>query len=122
LAANGGEWRPRRRSAVSADTVAKDQAGAPITMCGRYAITTSRFPRLENGHGVALPAVRPRYNVAPTQVVPIVRATEAGSYELAEARWGLIPAWSKEPRTAFATFNARVENADASRVLLNKAA
>ena len=41
--------------------------------------------------------------------MPIGRATEAGSYELAEARWGLIPAWSKEPRTAYATFNARVE-------------
>jgi putative SOS response-associated peptidase YedK len=64
-------------------------------MCGRYAIGTSRLPRIENALGVALREVRPRYNVAPTQVVPIVRATEAGSYELAEARWGLIPAWSK---------------------------
>ncbi len=78
-------------------------------MCGRYAIGTPRLPRIENALGVALPALRPRYNVAPTQTVPIVRATEAGSYELAEARWGLIPTWSKEPRTAYATFNARVE-------------
>jgi len=78
-------------------------------MCGRYAIAAIRLPRIENALGIVLPELRPRYNVAPTQVVPIVRATEAGSYELAEARWGLVPAWSKEPRTAYATFNARVE-------------
>jgi len=78
-------------------------------MCGRYAIGTSRLPRIENALGVALPELAPRYNVAPTQTVPIVRATADHRYELAEARWGLIPAWSKEPRTAYATFNARVE-------------
>jgi putative SOS response-associated peptidase YedK len=78
-------------------------------VCGRYAIATSHLARIENALGVALPAVRPRYNVAPTQTVPIVRATAGRRYELIEARWGLIPAWSKEPRTAYATFNARVE-------------
>ena len=78
-------------------------------MCGRYAIATSRLPRIENALGVALPALQPRFNVAPTQTVSIVRATTERRYELVEARWGLIPAWSKEPRTAYATFNARVE-------------
>jgi putative SOS response-associated peptidase YedK len=78
-------------------------------MCGRYAIATSRLPRIENALRIALPALAPRYNVAPTQPVPIIRATAERRYELAEARWGLIPAWSKEPRTAYATFNARVE-------------
>ena len=78
-------------------------------MCGRYAIGTSRLPRIENALRVALPEVAPRYNVAPTQTVPIVRATGKGCYELVEARWGLVPAWSKEPRTTYATFNARAE-------------
>ena len=78
-------------------------------MCGRYAIATSRLPRIENALGIALPTLVPRYNVAPTQTVPVVRATADHRYELAEARWGLIPAWSKEPRTTYATFNARVE-------------
>jgi putative SOS response-associated peptidase YedK len=78
-------------------------------MCGRYAIGTSRLPRIENALGIPLPALAPRYNVAPTQKVPIVRATAQRRYELVEARWGLIPAWSNEPRTAYATFNARVE-------------
>jgi putative SOS response-associated peptidase YedK len=78
-------------------------------MCGRYAIATSRLPRIENALGISLPALALRYNVAPTQAVPIIRAAAERRYELAEARWGLIPAWSKEPRTAYATFNARVE-------------
>jgi putative SOS response-associated peptidase YedK len=78
-------------------------------MCGRYAIATSRLPRIENALGITLPPLAPRYNVAPTQIVPIVRAAGQGGYELVEARWGLIPAWSKEPRTAYATFNARAE-------------
>jgi len=39
--------------------------------------------------------VAPRYNVAPTQTVPIVRATGRGCYALVEAGWGLVPAWSK---------------------------
>jgi putative SOS response-associated peptidase YedK len=77
-------------------------------MCGRYAISTSRLARIENALGIELPKVQPHYNVAPTQIVPVVRTNEGG-YELVGMRWGLIPAWSKEPRTSYATFNARAE-------------
>ncbi len=44
------------------------------------------------------------YNVAPTQSVPII--TEAG---VVSARWGLVPAWSKEFNSKYATHNARIE-------------
>lgn len=47
-----------------------------------------------------------RYNVAPTQSVPVV--TNLGTLTM---RWGLIPNWSKEFASRFATFNARVEEA-----------
>jgi len=77
-------------------------------MCGRYAVATSRLPRIESALGIELPAVQPRYNIAPTQTVSVVRAADR-RYELVDMRWGLIPAWSKEPRTAYATFNARAE-------------
>jgi putative SOS response-associated peptidase YedK len=77
-------------------------------MCGRYAIATERLSRIENVLGVGLPDVSPRYNVAPTQHVPVLRVA-AGDYELVTMRWGLVPAWSKEPRTSYATFNARAE-------------
>jgi len=78
-------------------------------MCGRYAIATSRLARIENALGIELPDVQARYNIAPTQSVPVVRLTGNHGYELTDMRWGLIPAWSKEPRTSYATFNARAE-------------
>ena len=78
-------------------------------MCGRYAIATSRLPRIENALGIELPEVQAHYNIAPTDTVPVVRAAERGRYQLIGMRWGLIPAWSKEPRTSYATFNARAE-------------
>ena len=76
-------------------------------MCGRYAISSSRLTRIERALGIELPEVQPHYNIALTQIVPVVRTNEVGGYELANMRWGLIPAWSKEPRTSYATFNAR---------------
>ena len=78
-------------------------------MCGRYAISTSRLPRIENALGIELPEVQPHYNIAPTEIVPVVRTPEVGDCELVNMRWGLIPAWSKEPRIPYATFNARAE-------------
>ncbi len=49
------------------------------------------------------------YNVAPTQQVPIV--TGDGTVP---ARWGMIPAWSKEFRSKYSTFNARIESVEKS--------
>lgn len=46
------------------------------------------------------------FNIAPTQQVPVVCAS--GVYGM---RWGLVPAWSKQPVTQYATFNARLETA-----------
>lgn len=51
---------------------------------------------------------RPRYNVRPTQDLPVVRAVD-GELELTLLRWGLIPSWSREPEPKFPTFNARAE-------------
>lgn len=52
----------------------------------------------------------PRYNVAPSQDIPIVRLGRGGR-ELAPARWGLIPSWTRDPATANAPINARSETA-----------
>lgn len=51
-----------------------------------------------------------RFNVAPTQDIPIVRQTEAGR-ELAIVRWGLIPSWSKDAKSGPLLINARSETA-----------
>lgn len=78
-------------------------------MCGRYLILSSpeAFRRLFGyPHQPAFP---PRYNVAPTQPVPIVRTVE-DNREFALVRWGLIPPWVKDPRNFSLLVNARAES------------
>jgi putative SOS response-associated peptidase YedK len=50
----------------------------------------------------------PRYNVAPTQTVPIVRPDAERRRTLAAVRWGLVPSWAKEVKGA-GFINARAE-------------
>jgi putative SOS response-associated peptidase YedK len=52
--------------------------------------------------------LEPRFNIAPSQPVPIIRDTDAGR-EMVLAKWGLVPHWSKEPKTKYSTINARIE-------------
>jgi putative SOS response-associated peptidase YedK len=51
-----------------------------------------------------------RYNVAPTQLVPVVRQTDAGR-ELSMMRWGLVPSWADDPKIGYKLINARSEEA-----------
>lgn len=64
-------------------------------MCGRYAITTPPQAMRDIYLYMAQPSFPPRYNVAPTQPVPLIRMNGA-TREFALVRWGLIPSWSKE--------------------------
>lgn len=57
------------------------------------------------------PDFRPRFNVAPTQVVPVVRTTALGDREWAPCRWGLIPSWAKDLSIGARMINARSETA-----------
>src|SRR5262245_60352787 len=79
-------------------------------MCGRYSITKApeAMRRLFGVKG-ALPNFPARYNVAPTQTVPIVRLGAAGEPEIALLRWGLVPAWSKGIDKRFSMINARAD-------------
>ena len=78
-------------------------------MCGRYAITSApeAFRRLFGYR--EQPNFPPRYNVAPTQPVPIVRIME-GERQFALVRWGLIPPWVEDPRKFTLLINARGES------------
>ncbi|MGB9368166.1 MAG: SOS response-associated peptidase [Xanthobacteraceae bacterium] len=78
-------------------------------MCGRYAITTAPEAIRQLFRYLEQPNFPPRYNVAPTQPVPIVRMTE-GKRQFALVRWGLIPAWVKDPRAFSLVINARAES------------
>src|SRR5262252_9363970 len=78
-------------------------------MCGRYAIISApEAIRALFGYEEA-PNFPPRYNVAPTQPVPIVQLTE-GQRRFALVRWGLLPAWVKDPRSFSLLINARAES------------
>jgi putative SOS response-associated peptidase YedK len=51
----------------------------------------------------------PRYNIAPTQPVLVVRAGPHGP-ELVPMRWGLVPGWVKDPQDFPLLINARAES------------
>jgi putative SOS response-associated peptidase YedK len=79
-------------------------------MCGRYVITsTPEAIRALFRYGEQ-PNFPPRYNVAPTQPVPVVRLVD-GKRSFALMRWGLIPSWVKDPKTFPLLINARGESA-----------
>ncbi len=79
-------------------------------MCGRYVIKSTPEAIRELFGYVDQPNFPPRYNIAPTQPVPIVRLME-GKRRLVLVRWGLIPSWVKDPRTFTLLINARGESA-----------
>ena len=54
----------------------------------------------------------PRYNIAPTQPVPVIRQNAKEPIrELSLVRWGLIPSWAKDSPVAAGMINARSETA-----------
>jgi len=78
-------------------------------MCGRYVITsTPEAIRALFGYAEH-PNFPPRYNVAPTQPIPIVRIAE-GKRQFVLMRWGLIPSWVKDPKGFSLLINARGES------------
>ena len=77
-------------------------------MCGRYEL---------HAHPAAIalafaldlpPDIVPRYNIAPTQQVPIVRERD-GKRQLTLVRWGLVPFFAKDPSIGSRMINARAE-------------
>jgi putative SOS response-associated peptidase YedK len=79
-------------------------------MCGRYAVTSSPEAIRALFRYAELPNFPPRYNIAPTQPIAIVRIME-GKRQFALVRWGFIPAWVKDPKGLSLLINARGETA-----------
>ena len=82
-------------------------------MCGRYRLSRSK-QLVEEYFGTASADVdwNPRYNIAPSQPVPVVRQnTHKPVRELLVMRWGLIPSWAKDLSVGYKTINARAETA-----------
>jgi putative SOS response-associated peptidase YedK len=79
-------------------------------MCGRFALKNSQAVKaafdLKD-----MPELPPRYNIAPSQDIAIIRADPDGRH-LSLAHWGLIPVWAKAADSGYSTINARAETVD----------
>lgn len=79
-------------------------------MCGRFSLTTAPEAMRELFDYENFPNLQPRYNIAPTQEVAVVRpAAVGGARELAMLRWGLVPHWAKDISIGARMINARAE-------------
>jgi putative SOS response-associated peptidase YedK len=68
-------------------------------MCGRFTFNVSP-ELLVHIFGLAdTPAILPRYNIAPTQQVPVIRRYGDGQNHLDLLHWGLIPSWVQDKST-----------------------
>lgn len=80
-------------------------------MCGRYTLYHHEDD-LASLFEVETFPLAARYNIAPTQQVPVVVQREDGVREVGAMRWGLVPHWVKDPAAFQANlFNARSESA-----------
>ncbi len=79
-------------------------------MCGRFTLKTYATQLAKTFQVENAPDLTPRYNIAPTQDVAVVRLTKDGDQrELSLLRWGLIPSWAKDPKIGNRMINARGE-------------
>src|SRR6267154_1576227 len=77
-------------------------------MCGRFVITSPPAALRQIFGYIEQPNFPPRHNIAPTQPIPVV-IFENGTRHFRLMRWGLLPAWVKDPRKFALLFNARAE-------------
>ncbi|MEQ8787488.1 MAG: SOS response-associated peptidase [Pirellulaceae bacterium] len=86
-------------------------------MCGRFTLRTPAGVLVEQFRLESAPELAPRYNIAPTQDVAVVRnehdtaQDDAARRELVLMHWGLVPSWSKDPKQGARMINARGETA-----------
>jgi putative SOS response-associated peptidase YedK len=82
-------------------------------MCGRYRLSLRKQIVEEYFDTVSgEDDWSPRYNIAPTQPVPVIRQNPKQPVrELSLVRWGLIPSWAKDSSVAAQMINTRSETA-----------
>jgi putative SOS response-associated peptidase YedK len=82
-------------------------------MCGRYRLSLGK--QIIEEHFGCDPwddDWEPRYNIAPTQPVPVIRQhPKEPVCQISTMHWGLVPSWAKDPSIAGSTINARSETA-----------
>ncbi|MBO0857151.1 MAG: SOS response-associated peptidase [Chloracidobacterium sp.] len=81
-------------------------------MCGRYTLHhTPREVKERFGVETIEELLAPRYNIAPTQTIPVIRRPRSSDdmREMAGCKWGLIPFWAKDPKIGAKMINAKAE-------------
>jgi putative SOS response-associated peptidase YedK len=79
-------------------------------MCGRYTLAqTGQLPMVFEISEIRIP---PRFNIAPTQEVPVVRLSREKGRYLDSLKWGLVPHWSKDSSVGARMINARSETVE----------
>jgi putative SOS response-associated peptidase YedK len=77
-------------------------------MCGRASLTAGP-EEIEEAFGLAaVPALSPRYNIAPSEPMLAIRPGEGGDHEAVFLRWGLVRPGSEQVK---APINLRIESA-----------
>lgn len=77
-------------------------------MCGRFSQSLTGAAIAQAFQLDETPDWQPRYNIAPTQMIPAIVAAESGR-QFKSLRWGLIPSWAKDPAIGAKLINARSE-------------
>jgi putative SOS response-associated peptidase YedK len=81
-------------------------------MCGRFTLRAPASLVAEQFGLFEMPLWMPRFNIAPTQPVPVIRLRPEHSppqREFATLRWGLVPGWAKDPSVGNRMINARAD-------------
>jgi putative SOS response-associated peptidase YedK len=78
-------------------------------MCGRFSLTAAEKEFFFKRFGISNVSfeLKPRYNIAPSQMVAVIRNDIPEA--LSEAKWGFIPHWAKDDSSAYKMINARAE-------------
>jgi len=85
--------------------------GGVVIMCGRFNIAqTPGLAALFKSLGITIDLPPARYNIAPTDPVPLLREDS-----LDDARWWLTPSWAVAIDQKYSMFNARAETLASSR-------
>ena len=83
-------------------------------MCGRFTLRTPQQVLVSQFAVETQTTLFPRFNIAPSQPVAVVRAVAdsvGAKRELVKLRWGLVPSWAQDPAVGNQMINARVETA-----------
>jgi putative SOS response-associated peptidase YedK len=78
-------------------------------MCGRFAFYSPAEAAAELFGFEPAVEIPPRYNIAPTELIPVVRSARPEGREIVMLRWGLIPYWAKDASIGNRMINARAE-------------